>query len=268
MKIPNEVVEIELTTACTRNCWFCRPHLTEEDLNRPVLLSRERHHSLMLDLAELKYNRWIVYCGTGEPTMHPDLVYFVNEAREMVPEASICLTTNGDLLTVELLKSLLTLDSICWDCYEDDETSIRVPHVVKESGYPPELFAVIDAVNFHPCEWNSRAGSGWISPLAANAIDKPCGQPTRKIFMSARGKFSLCCNDAKRRMTWDCSLPELLANPEYTQARDDVLKGNRKPYEPCRQCEFVGVPPSWPREGLVYFLTPIDKTRFWNEETT
>jgi len=261
--IANSIVEVELTTACTRKCWFCRTTLLPEDRDAPAYLTAERHAALMDALAAVAYDKWIVYCGHGEPTLHPKLVEFVAEAKAKVPNAKLAMSTNGDPLTPAMLRSLMAVDSIVWDVYENDDTSRRIGCIVRESGYPPERFAVIDATAFPVTAWLSRAGTGFKSDRAKAAGAKVCGAPTRKIFLTARGRFALCCNDGHRRLSWDCSLPELLKDPAYNRIKGDLLIGNREPYAPCRDCEYVGTPPAWPENGLSAFYPAINKTRFW-----
>lgn len=256
------VVEIELTTACTRNCPFCRPTLLPEDRDFPAYLTEKLHSKLIGELASVGWDKWIVYCGHGEPTMHPKILGFLLEARRRLPNAKLALATNGDNLTAEFLRSA-PLDCICWDCYDNDATAARMGDVVRESGFPPEKFAVIDFVNWRKLEWLSRAGTGFKSDRAGETRHKPCLAPQRKIFFSARGRFSLCCNDGHRRVTWDCTLPELLKDAKYIQAQTDLAQGNREPYAPCVECEYAGAPPEWPDNGLVYFYPSLDKTRFW-----
>jgi len=242
--------------------------MLKEDLENPAWLTAERHTALIDDLVECDYDRWIVYCGHGEPTAHKGLVGFIAEAKARLPHVKVALATNGDYLTIDYLDRLHQVDSICWDCYEYDDTSRRVGWMVKGSTFPADRFAVIDCASFDDDVWLSRAGSGFKSYKAKAAQNESCCSPTRKIFLSARGRFCFCCNDSHRRMSWDCTLPELLANPEYFKARDAVLCGDRSGLPQCLECEYVGAPKSagditWPDNGLSAFYPTIDKTRFW-----
>lgn len=260
------IVEIESTTSCTRNCWFCRSTLNEEDLHRPVFLPKERHDGLIRELADLDYSSWVVYCGIGEPTMHPDLLDFLRLTRALLPNASIAMATNGDLLTVEMMNDFAGLiDSLCWDVYENDDTSRRVGGIVKASRYDPERFVVIDATEFRKHRWITRSSGAWKSPKMAAARHQVCGAMTAKMVFTSRGIFCACCNDGLRQVTWDCSLPELLEHPGRIKMRDDLLDGKRDAYPSCRQCEYVGTPPPWRKDiGLFDFLPAITQTRFWD----
>ena len=268
LKIPNDIIEVEMTTTCSRNCFFCRPCMLPEDLNSPAWMTAERHTAMVDDLVECDYDRWVVYCGHGEPTMHKGLVGFIAEVKERVPKAKVALATNGDFLTTEYLNRLRQVDSICWDCYENDDTARRMGQVVKDSTYPVERFAVIDCTQVPDDWWLSRAGTGWKSDKAAAARNESCCSPTRKLFLTARGRLCLCCNDSHRRLSWDCTIPELITNPDYVKARDDVYRGFRNAYPQCLECEYVGAPKgprdiTWPDNGLSAFYPTIDKTRFW-----
>lgn len=258
----HRIVEIEPTTNCTRNCTFCRPSLLKEDRERPPYLSLENHSSFIRQLREHKYAEWVVYCGHGEPLMHPAIESFIAEAKEQLPQAKVALATNGDLITKRFLDST-PLDSICWDCYADDATSKFVPMAVKESSFAPERFAVIDCTKRGADYWLSRAGTIFDSPLAMQRQKLPCGSPKVKLFYSARGKFCLCCNDGARRMTKLCTLNEWLADAKYVQAQIDLAAGRRSSYRQCMACEYFGEPSVWPANGLSGLYPTIDKTRFW-----
>lgn len=241
--------------------------MLKDDLENPAYLTKARHSQLIDNLARCDYHRWLVYCGLGECTMHPDLVEFVAEAKKALSPILICIVTNGDLLTADLLSRLSGVDLIWWSCYDNGPTARKMGDIVRESGYPPMQFYVKDLVDRPREEWSSRAGTIFKAPGAAKARHLPCGKPVRWLSLMACGQFGVCCADPHRRIAWDCSLPELVKDQSYLKLQTDLLAGNREPYPPCCECEIAGVPRLWPKDmnrPYAWCAPAIPQTRFWN----
>lgn len=101
MKFPHHLVDIELTNRCNALCSFCprdrtplQGFITEENFFKAV----ER-------VVELPQSPKITLTGQGEPTLHPNLVQFVQHLTD--ENLRSCMTTNGSLLTPELAEGVL-----------------------------------------------------------------------------------------------------------------------------------------------------------------
>lgn len=107
---PARPIDIELTNSCNLSCIFCpRDHtppqgfMTFKTLEKIIARVKKSN-----DYCE------IYFCGFGEPLLHPQIEDFVRYFSEQ--HISLCITTNGTLLTPELSEKLIDagLKSINW----------------------------------------------------------------------------------------------------------------------------------------------------------
>lgn len=256
--IPQVKIHIEPTTHCTRDCSFCRPATLTREYLHP-----KHHERLIGQLAEMGWDRNVHYSGMGEPTLHPEFVAFAEQTRLMLPDSQITLYTNGDLFTVETLRRLRVIDVIAWDVYADDETAARMGDLVRQSGFPPERFRVVDQVR-HPVRKVSRAGALWKSSKARKYWDMPCNYLLDQLCMTADGNWVLCCNEALRRKQWPGHLSpvELNADPDFIKTAR-ALAERRGSLDICRECEIPATNNLWDGKGPARFAPTIQETRFW-----
>jgi len=259
--IPQVKIHVEPTTNCNRNCSFCRPAIPTRIYIDPKCVER-----LILQLEKMAWDKCVHFSGMGEPTMHPDFLHLVQFARGHLPDAQISVYTNGDFLTVEMLRHLWVVDWIAWDVYAEDATAKRMANRVRASGFPPERMRVVDQVRY-PVRVVSRAGALFNSADAKKFWDMPCHQPLEQLCMCANGDWGLCCNDVRWRKQWPGELsPEALnADPDFI-ATVEALKERRHNVPLCRECEIPAVGNPWHGRGPARFCPTIDKSRFWNFE--
>ena len=87
--------EIHLVEHCNLRCQSCDNFspLAEEEY-----LSEKSFTKDMKRMSELKQVKWMRLIG-GEPLLHPNITFFLNESRKYFPNAEIRLSTNGVLLS-------------------------------------------------------------------------------------------------------------------------------------------------------------------------
>lgn len=255
-KLTQTLVEFDTWPGCTRKCSFCAPGIPKERRRQKHGLTLAAHNQVIDDLESLGYNRldrWLCYCGHGEPTLNPDLVPMLRYARAKLPRCPIAVYTNGDPVTVELLCQFeaLDLDTLIWDCY-DKRSGEEFPKLVKASSLDPSRVRVNDYRKgmAYPSSRCSSVRKGNVKAW----ISKPCAMAAGKLFVTddgVRPAFLLCCEDYKRE-SLDCGLSVargdmsvfgFLAGKQGLLA--ELARGNRrKAHRICAKCDRDGGHPT------------------------
>ena len=234
-------VEIDVASTCTRKCWFCNPGIPKHRRENPVFFSQQYHKNIVDDLAlnfDYNENHWLTYCGMGEPLMNPNLGEMLRYARKILPFVSMNLLTNGDLLTEDFCRICEETGTyLIWDYYEDDDTSRRVPQIIKASGMDLKLAKINDQTRRTPSTYISRCSTLW----PVGYLDAPCLQPSGSLFFAAEGYPVICCNDYHHTVRFvEGMLPSEFRDDKVFKTLCHNLKfGNRKICEACSKCEIV-----------------------------
>jgi len=257
--IPQKLVEFDLCTDCTRQCEFCAPKgsAIHKRRKRKLTLDPERHNAVIDSLAESGFEGTICYAGHGEPLLHPKLLKLVCHARNALPNATLCIYTNGDLLTPRLLSALgVLLDFVVFDNY-DDETGRKVYAAVIASTIHPSRVRCMDHVNAKR-KYSSRCGEAGKS----TACTEPCTAPQDRLFMAADGTWRLCCEDYGWKARFRALTPwKLNESKRFVKLAEQLAAGNRSKAHPiCGKCDRVFGDPA-PRMESHPRLVDIDRLR-------
>ena len=96
-----ELADISISNCCTKGCPFCYRSSTPDG----GIMQLKDYCDVLDSMKSAKYgNVFQVALGGGEPLEHPDFIQIINETvkRGIIPN----FTTNGNLLTMELVKYL------------------------------------------------------------------------------------------------------------------------------------------------------------------
>jgi 2-deoxy-scyllo-inosamine dehydrogenase (SAM-dependent) len=231
-----KIIEIDPISQCTRQCWFCAPGIPKHRRENKICVRRSFHRNLLNEIKMLNphYNNYLVYCGHGEPTMHPHLPRLLKDARTILPSSKIIVFTNGDLISPLLCQAFKKhADLITYDNY-DDKTGRNMVKVCKEEGIL-DMVRCVDHVK-HKRKYQSRAGN--ISTIKTKTL-RTCGcpKPNHELFLSAEEKWIVCCNDYGHDTEWGGSIVELFHNKKYIKFLKD-LETSRENLLPCKNCEM------------------------------
>lgn len=211
--IPQVFAEFDVSPKCTRKCSFCHPGILPGRRRQKAGLTLEAHNRAIDDLAAAGFDdpeRWLCYCGHGEPLLCPDLKAMMRHARARLPACKMVVYTNGDPLTEDWCRffEAVDLDALYWDNYgrdgqADDEVSARVPAIVQASGMDPERVRVVDHVKRDDAYYSSRCATAR-ALRAAPRNSKPfahreCWLLKHKLFLTDDGHGGAiwvgCCED-------------------------------------------------------------------------
>ncbi|MEK9941410.1 MAG: radical SAM protein, partial [Gammaproteobacteria bacterium] len=98
-------LDINPTELCNRTCVFCPRHdpgyYPNQNIHMPLSLGRK----IADELKQLEYKGGVIFCGHGEPLLHPQMVEMIGLfGKEIHTE----LVTNGDPLTTDIVKALFS----------------------------------------------------------------------------------------------------------------------------------------------------------------
>lgn len=238
-------VEIETINRCNGTCPFC-PINHNDDTREFALMTEELFHSIIDQLAELKYEGNVGLFSNNEPFLDKRLTTFAKYAREKLPNAFIHLYTNGTLLTKEkVLEIMPYLSRMVIDNYNDDlelnPTSVEVMELWKEY---PELEKKMEIHLRKINEVLYTRGGQSPNNQTKKTFPMPCLLPFEQLIIRPDGKVSLCCNDALGKFTMgDLNKDKIIDvwhSPIYKKVRSKLVK-ERAGLELCQYCDTVSL---------------------------
>jgi len=221
---------VEPVRGCNLRCVFCVTRLFKP--REYSCMSMDSWHSLLSLMAVVTPYGRISMANSGEPTLHPDFLELMRDARRTAPHVQLLLYTNG----TTLVSGKLTYRAMFEAGLNCVFTDMYAPYAVHkklavESGYEwyregqkPDsivnVFEYRDDPNRHtirlaenPYSWAKMkmARGGFQTYL--NNLDWPaarlfgitpvespprrrCDQPSKHLFVNYDGKYNFCCFNA------------------------------------------------------------------------
>lgn len=99
-------VVIETSSYCNRRCIFC-PNSDGSRLSAHRMMPQEMFVSIIGELAEIEYDRVILFHLYNEPLANPAIYQQIALARQRLPNARLSFNTNGDYIRPETLGKLV-----------------------------------------------------------------------------------------------------------------------------------------------------------------
>lgn len=247
------LIEFNLSGLCNRVCVFCPrvdpaifPNINEH-------LPLELYEKTMKELAEVDYDGMILFSGFGEPLLYKQVEPLIEMSKRYCPNVRNEMVTNGDLVTVDRLKSLFdsglnTLLISMYDGPEQEEyfTNMRIEAglaeeqiMLRKRWLPPEQNYGITLVN--------RAGMVEIPEVGIGALAEPmarrCFYPFYQVVVDYDGAVLLCTHDWGKKLIVgnlnNESIHELWDSPKIQKVRMDLAKADRSS-SPCNLCDVDG----------------------------
>jgi len=228
-------IEFDLSSQCTRMCSFCTPGIPKHRRTTKIFLSKKKHSKILKDiiLIDKSYNGALTYCGHGEPTLHPDLNLFFQDAKKMLPNSKVMLYTNGDTFNEKLCKSIYNfVDIVVYDNYDDTVGKKVMAYAIK--------FNILDKMRCRDhvrgkVYYTSRASTVF-SPNIVRSDN--CFCPQSKLFFAAEGYWLLCCEDYTQDMKFKhMGLIDFLVSKKRNKILFKLSKG-RNDITLCSKCEI------------------------------
>ncbi|MEE8352320.1 MAG: radical SAM/SPASM domain-containing protein [Rhodospirillales bacterium] len=237
-------VEINVMDACNRTCSFC-PHADPKTYpNQPKWqMSLELSREIAKQLATLEYTGRISFSGYGEPLMNRNVYEHIKTYRKVLPDNTIEMNSNGDVLDVNRTKRLFKagLTAIYVNLYDDPGQVETFTRMFEEAGVDMyHLRLHFDKKDDWGLTLNNR--SGLVNPIAEPMVHR-CHYPFYKMFIDWDGSVPFCANDWGRNIivgnVLENSIKDIWLSDKMKEIRLRLAAKDRS-HHPCSGCDVDG----------------------------
>lgn len=232
-------LEIETINRCNGLCLDCSCNKFS-DKRKFQIMDKTLFINVIDQLNELNFNGIIRLFSNNEPLLDKRIYDLAEYAKNNLPDARICLTTNGKLLTLDNFQKLIVnLDSLIIDSYDkefDENIKTIYDHILKNPGLKK-------IVKFQHILVNDIRSNRALQAPNRHMLQKhkiPCLYPFIQLVIRSDGGVSLCCNDSQGIYTLGDSNKEKLSaiwyNKAYENLRYNMLNNLNNLY-PCVYCD-------------------------------
>ncbi len=213
-KIPSHI-EVEIGTFCNRSCSWC-PNKYSERGQKKEFISEVLWLKILDELKAIDYKGDFCFHNYNEPLVDPTILTKLNQAKSRIPKAKLIIYSNGDYLTLDLLKSLniagltnliitlypsdssvnktKTIEEFCSQLNLENHTQLIRSKKVKEI---KSVYRNIQILVRYPdiSSFNNRGESVELKSLySKNVRTKPCYSSHFSASIDYLGNLKMCCN--------------------------------------------------------------------------
>ncbi len=240
------VVNLETVNRCNSTCEFCTANIHAE--KRPYQKMDEAlYYSVIDQLRDWGYKGHLTLYGNNEPWLDKRIVEFHKYAREQLPEAFIFMSTNGLLLDVDKVKSIvpyvnqLIINNYCLDMKMHANIQVIHDYVKAHSDEFRDVDILIQ-IRYLKEVLTNRAGSAPNKQSKGKIIKETCLMPFTDMWITPNGKMGICCCDNFEVTDFadlnQVPLKDGWNSAKYKQLREAIRTG-RQNYPFCKYCDFI-----------------------------
>jgi MoaA/NifB/PqqE/SkfB family radical SAM enzyme len=239
------LISIETINRCNGSCSFCPCNIRDEQ--RPFkLMPEDVFFAVAEQLTAWQYRGRVFMNANNEPFMDKRIIELTRHMREKLPNAQICMITNGTLLTLEkFLKIAPFLDDININNYSDKmllhPNAKSIARYVKS--HPDEFRHLSVDIQYRYVNevLSNRNGTAPNKQSTAHAvIHEPCLEPFTSMIILPDGTAGLCCFDALEKTNiGNCmqqTLEQIWNSPSLHGIRK-LMREDRAGYAFCKGCD-------------------------------
>lgn len=240
------VVNLETVNRCNSTCEFCTANIHAE--KRPYKkMDDELYYSVIDQLHDWGYKGHLTLYGNNEPWLDKRIVEFHQYARKQLPEAFIFMSTNGLLLDLDKVKSIipyvnqLIINNYCLDMKLHENIQVIYEYVKAH----PDEFKDVDIliqIRYLKEVLTNRAGSAPNKQSKGKIIKETCLMPFTDMWIMPNGKMGICCCDNFEVTDLadlnQVSLRDGWSSEKYRELREAIRDG-RQNYSFCKYCDFI-----------------------------
>jgi radical SAM protein with 4Fe4S-binding SPASM domain len=239
-------IDINPTELCNRTCEFCPRFDPKIYPNQNLHMDIDIANKIREELEKLNWNGSINICGNGEPLLHKDIVGLVSALGDKI---HVEITTNGDFLTVDLIKRLYesNLNYMVVSMYDGPEQIDYFTKLFDGSEIDKSQYVLRDRWYGEDEEYGliltNRAGIfGWNKNMG---VGKQCFYMHYSLQIDWNGDILFCIQDiyGKTRTfgnVKDRSLLDIWNTKQMDKYRELLGKGDRTK-SPCNKCDASGI---------------------------
>lgn len=238
-----KTVEIEINENCNMSCSYC-PNSTAQRIEKGEM-SDDTFEKLLFQLKEAMFSGNISLHFYGEPLLSPNLEARIVRIKEVLCETKIQIYSNGTLLTVKKLGSLISsgMDTIIVTKHSDSyEKHFAFDDIYKE--LDEKLKSHVVYKNWEDIKLTNRGGAVDIKD-AVPVPEAPCYIPEAMLVITLKGNVLPCFEDYFQSQGMgnihESSILDIWESEKYTKFRKELRLGLRSNYEICKACNRVEV---------------------------
>lgn len=250
-------INVETSSYCNRKCPACPTSLFERG---KIYMDEKIYEKIVQMLAVIRYSGKISLHFFNEPLEDPSIVEKVRLMSENNPKASIWINTNGDYLTIELLRNLISagIDKLFITQY-DGKIHKHIQNIMNKVNSSERKFISVRAIN----NFTGNRGGSLENEIIDETLFAGCYLPSTQLVINYKGEVVLCCNDyygkvVMGRIDKD-SLMNIWSNKKFKKMRSLLKKKQRSQIKICEYCNFAGY-----RRGSKEYLSSDEIIRFNN----
>jgi len=239
-------LDINPTELCNRTCVFCPRHDPGYYPNQNIHMPLGLGEKIATELKGLGYKGGVIFCGHGEPLLHPQMVEMIGLFGKDIHTE---LVTNGDPLTTELVKALFSagLGYLLISLYDGPHQVQEIEDLMKSAGISNDRFLLrrrwYTDENDYGLKLTNRAGTVDAGHQKNVEVDRPCYYTHYSLQIDWNGDVLVCVQDWNKRvrfgnLNYD-SIMDVWTNKQMNRYRRHLEKGQRK-MEPCKNCNVNG----------------------------
>lgn len=236
-------IDINPTELCNRACVFCPRADTDQYPNQALFMSQTLADKLAGELHALNYAGAVVFCGFGEPMLHPRLVELVRPFGGLQVE----LVTNGDRLTESAIGDLAEAGVRFFVVSMYDGPAQRAHFEKLFAAAGESRFILRDRWHGSPDDFGlkltNRAGSVAAGQQPSVTLDQACFYPAYSLTVDWNGDVLLCPQDWAKKVRFGNLNSQTLLDVWTARAlqkrRTKLIQGQRTD-APCSGCNASG----------------------------
>lgn len=236
-------IDFMVTELCNLTCDFCPRSKGYPNLNLHMDLAIIE--KVCNDLADLKYQNRVVFCGFGEPLLYKHLSEAIKIVRAKLPwQENIQIITNGDRLTKSKMQELydIGVNKISVSMYEGKHQVKKFQNIFKDidkSKYLLQHYYFSEEEDYGFSSLSNRAGYNF----KESKCNRGCNMPFYAMNIHHDGNVLLCCQDWTKSVTFDNVMEK---NVKDIWLKNSLLNKYRKllrngrNINPCKGCNIDG----------------------------
>lgn len=245
---PFKTIQIETQANCNRDCGYCPVSILPKRTGR---MADEVIESIIQQLQEINYSQLLHFHFLNEPLLDKRIFRFLTLAKESLPKARIQLTTNGDLLDMDVINRLIfecRVDNIQISLH-DQETDIRFTSLLAVA--PDDVTNKVNVKKMYDAKKVNGVSNKKIISWGGSLQHREDEYDFRRVPLSGCDKTDLiidylgdvhpCCDDA---------LSEYVLGNVHKNTILEIWDGSRSQFKehftgnfkkiPCDRCTKIG----------------------------